>query len=405
MKSRHRLLLKSNLISLFFIAMSFMSITLAWFAYSGLSTVSTDIDVKAWYIEFDKNGNSVSGDITISVDEIAPGMEEKNETVNIKNLGDSDAIIDYDIKSIRILDEEINLDGLSRLEIEDKLAHDYPFHININLGKGYALAKNGVSEFIVSITWPLDSLNDEFDSDWGNSIYNFRKSEEAKLASNPDYVMRQPIRIVLSLRAEQYIGESEGNDLEFSLGHVFLYDVVANKKCDSIEGNCLKTYVLDTNNVVSDDSVTLLPDIYNVYGIGSFNDYLDIYNSIVASWTVNNRPMVAEDLLKVISTDIVNSYLIRDGLSDTLIGNLKYGNRASSVLALSQSYNGYFKFLHNNFNFLNANGCYWLNSEYDVNKAYALKYIDDTYSVIQGLDKNDSCNIVPIINVSKENLK
>ena len=55
MKSRHRLLLKSNLISLFFIAMSFMSITLAWFAYSGLSTVSTDIDVKAWYIEFDKN--------------------------------------------------------------------------------------------------------------------------------------------------------------------------------------------------------------------------------------------------------------------------------------------------------------------------------------------------------------
>ena len=115
MKSRHRLLLKSNLISLFFIAMSFMSITLAWFAYSGLSTVSTDIDVKAWYIEFDKNGNSVSGDITISVDEIAPGMEAKNETVNIKNLGDSDAIIDYDIKSIRILDEEINLDGLSRL--------------------------------------------------------------------------------------------------------------------------------------------------------------------------------------------------------------------------------------------------------------------------------------------------
>ena len=164
----------------------------------------------------------------------------------------------------------------------------------------------------------MDSLNDEFDSDWGNSIYNFRKSEEAKLASNPDYVMRQPIRIVLSLRAEQYIGESEGNDLEFSLGHVFLYDVVANKKCDSIGGNCLKTYVLDTNNVVSDDSVTLLPDIYNVYGIGSFNDYLDIYNSIVASWTVNNRPMVAEDLLKVISTDIVNSYLIRDGLSDTL---------------------------------------------------------------------------------------
>ena len=29
--------------------------TLAWFAYSGLSTVETEIDVKAWYIEFTKD--------------------------------------------------------------------------------------------------------------------------------------------------------------------------------------------------------------------------------------------------------------------------------------------------------------------------------------------------------------
>ena len=67
------------------------------------------------------------------------------------------------------------------------------------------------------------------------------------------------------------------------------------------------------------------------------------------------------------------------------------------------TYNGEIDYKKGSYSHFNLIGI--LNSEYDVNKAYALKYIDDTYSVIQGLDKNDSCNIVPIISVSKENLK
>ena len=49
MKKKH---LKLNIMSLFFVAVSLLSITLAWFAYSGIANTATEVDVKAWYIEF-----------------------------------------------------------------------------------------------------------------------------------------------------------------------------------------------------------------------------------------------------------------------------------------------------------------------------------------------------------------
>ena len=70
-----------------FIVLSFISVTLAWFAYSGLSNVSTVVDVKAWYITLEKNGEEISNDIVISLSEIYPGMETLDEVVKIKNLG------------------------------------------------------------------------------------------------------------------------------------------------------------------------------------------------------------------------------------------------------------------------------------------------------------------------------
>ena len=62
-KKRRKSLLKLNLVSLFFTAVSFISVTLAWFAYSGLVTTYTEVDVKSWYIEFNKKGKAVSNNI------------------------------------------------------------------------------------------------------------------------------------------------------------------------------------------------------------------------------------------------------------------------------------------------------------------------------------------------------
>lgn len=96
-KQRYKRYMRLNIMSLFFAAVSFISITLAWFAYSGLITGRTEVDVKAWYIEFRRNGKLETNNLTITVPEIYPGMTKMNETINIKNMGDSDASISYDI--------------------------------------------------------------------------------------------------------------------------------------------------------------------------------------------------------------------------------------------------------------------------------------------------------------------
>ena len=47
MKERYKKYLKINIIPIIFIATSFIFTTFAWFAYSGLKSVFTAIDVKA----------------------------------------------------------------------------------------------------------------------------------------------------------------------------------------------------------------------------------------------------------------------------------------------------------------------------------------------------------------------
>ena len=83
MENKHKRYLKANLISLFFVAVSFISVTLAWFAYTGFASGSVNVDIKAWYIEF--NGESkADNEIVIPLTNIYPGMDTVVESVNIK---------------------------------------------------------------------------------------------------------------------------------------------------------------------------------------------------------------------------------------------------------------------------------------------------------------------------------
>ena len=133
MNRKNKAYLKINIISLFFIAISSISVTLAWFAYTGIAKVSTEIDIQAWLIEFEKNDTTVSNDIVISLDDIYPGMGTVHEKIKIKNKGDSNAKLSYIIQSVRILDEELKIDDYEQDYLKDKLSHEYPFNINIDL--------------------------------------------------------------------------------------------------------------------------------------------------------------------------------------------------------------------------------------------------------------------------------
>ena len=404
MLEKYKKYAKINIISLFFIAVSFMSITLAWFAYSGLTDVETEIGVKAWYIKFDKKLES--NNVVIALSDMYPGMETVSENVKINNLGDSDAQISYSILSARLLDKKLEETVQDSAKLEDMLSHDYPFHVNINLNNEYAEAHGGESEFTVSVSWPLDSNNDSNDSLWGSESYKFME-EQLKLP--PDQRESQ-IKIVISLKAEQYIGENSARDPDYNLGDVVLYNVANGKKCTTLaeEDTCIKTHIIDVSSKIEDVDVTLLPDLYEDYKKVKFEDYETEFINITRSWNVTTRPLVIDDLLNIVSRDIINSVLIRDELSEQVIGNLKYEGRLETELnnikTINEKYNfSHYKFLNDKFTYLSSSKCYWTNTEYDSNNMFSLVIIDDTYSKIykELKTKEEGCAVVPVIRASK----
>lgn len=423
MNKKTKLYLRLNLISLFFVVVSFISVTLAWFVYTGLSTVSTEVNVKAWYIELEKNGEVVSNDIIISLDDIYPGMDPITEEIKIKNLGDSDAQVNYNIISARILDKEndnyVTSDTLTSDEVEDKIAHEYPFHINIDLSKRYVKAQTDETIFKVSISWPLDSGSyeltcgtetnkfktaDECDSYWGTEAYKFKLNEQKKKDTDESYQMLAPIRLDISLRAEQYIETQNPSDMRYRLGNEILYDVSSNTSCTKEGGTCIRTNVIDINNKIDDATVTLLPKIMETYDSVFFDDINTFYIEQTKSWNVTTQILSVSDVLKVVSKDIENSVLVRPDISDLVIGTLNNENRIDSVITKASSQNGYFKFLKK-FTYFNFNECYWLNGPNNDGFGFAIAPLDEESLKIYLEKKDSKCKVIPVIVAEKINLK
>lgn len=420
--------MRLNIVSLFFIVASFISATLAWFAYSGISNVATEVGVKAWYIQLD--GDIESNRLVVSSPYIYPGMETITEKVNIKNLGDSDAQVKYSILSARILDDPddnyVVGEGENTSEyVEDILSHDYPFHININLSRGHISSGGGESVFEVSISWPLDSGTDSFDSLWGTKAYQFQINEEAKQAQDNNYEIRLPIQIVISLTAEQYLEEDGSSDPRFNLGDTILFDISTNSRCSKLSETCITTYVMDVDNKLGvktdinneicetdngnelcEEKVMLLPDPKNVYASGTYNNYSTLLATVTSGWAANTRPLLIDDIMKIISTDIIDSVLVRNNMSDSIIGKLRNHNRISTELAkvTADNVNGYYQFKNDKFSNLSSTNCYWINTEYNANKGFAVKKIDENVSKVYGEDKTETCKVIPVIMVSKSNL-
>ena len=405
MKARYKRYLKVYMIPIIFIATSFIFTTFAWFAYSGLRKVSTEVDVKAWYIELSKSGDVVTNDIVITLDDVYPGMETVDEIVNIENKGDSDAKLSYKIVSARILDSSISGDALENNQfLSDTLSHEYPFHVNIDLSKNFIKSGGDTSTFEVSVSWPLDSGNDSIDSLWGMNAYNFQQSEQGKVVDNPNYEVRPAVQIVISIVAEQFIDTNTSSDMRYALGDTILYDVLLNKRCYSVSETCLSTTVIDANNTLGDVNVTLLPSLYGNYLSSSFNDYNSKLQEFTSNWSSPTRGLSVDDLLYVVSKDVTNTLLNGDNLSPQIVGYLGYENRINSEINKAISFNGYYTFLNDRYNYLVHSGCYWTTTAYDNDNGFAFGKLNELKSEIYGKLKSDECKVIPVIIAPKNNL-
>lgn len=399
MDKRRKVNIRLSIMSITFMVISFISVTLAWFAYSGLSKVDTDVTVKSWYIEFKRGEEVATKDIVISLDDVKPGMETNTEEIVINNKGDSDASIKYKIEYVKILNEDNMTSSLDTTSdyIEDAIAHNYPFHINIGLDRNNVLLKGEENRFKISVSWPLDSGDDKLDSLWGNKAYQYQKDTNS---SSP------LIKIGISLIAEQVIEDDENElDHNYDLGKLILYDVKDNKACNNISSTCIKTHVIDTKNKIADDTVTLLPSFDNNYLENTFYNSDSLYNNIISSWSANTRKLSVEDVLKVISTDIDNTIIKKEGLSDLILGKVDYKTRASTILDNNSNNNASYVFKNSTFLYLASNTCYFLDGHDNSTFAYSLAKIDNDTSSINMVSKDKTCKVIPVIIASKNSLK
>jgi hypothetical protein len=181
--------------------------------------------------------------------------------------------------------------------------------------------------------------------------------------------------------------------------------VVNNQKCASLSETCLKTYVIDENNTLGDSTVTLLPDPISTYLSGTYNDYSTLLSSYTSGWNATTRSLMVDDILKLVSTDILSSVLVRENISDMIIGSLIYNNRMTTEINKAIAANGYYKYSNAFINYLSSVSCYWTNTEYNTSNAFAVKKIDDINSKIYNELKTTNCNIIPVIIVNKSNLE
>ena len=382
-----------NITTIFFVLLSGISFTFAWFAYNNVVHTGVEIGVSAWHIEFHDGVDEISYEVLIPINSFYPGVEKYSKTIEILNKGDIDAEFSYKISSLRILNDEYNTENQE--ELFDKLSQDFPFLFNVEVDSNYIAAGESILLNIVA-DWPLDSGNDVKDSQWGNAAYNFIKEEEIKSTEDKDYQIRSVIELVLELNTKQYIEENQNvTDNRYLYGNLYNFNINTLESCNIGESECYNFYVIDKNNLKSDTTVNFIlnPQDYIIEG-----NYEAIYTNINAKLKLPT----AKQILEAISRDIIDTNIVIPNISNRILGNVTYSNRSETILNEVAQKNGHIKFSNNYFNNLSSDICYWTSTSYNNVMNYAVKNDSENSIKLYGESKNSSCYFVPIIEITKE---
>lgn len=194
MKKIFKIIKKIKLRHLIILLFLLMFNTYAWFIYTTKVNTTIDAHVSSWNVEFISKEGGVESNLLVSVDKIYPGMTPFEYDVNVKNEGEMKAKLDYEIRTIRIMDDNyIVSDTLSSQEIENQIKQKYPFKINIISNDSKMDPKGGTGNFKIIVSWDYESGDDSKDTTYGNKAYQFYKD-------NPD---EKSIEMNLILKAVQ----------------------------------------------------------------------------------------------------------------------------------------------------------------------------------------------------------
>lgn len=391
----HRILIKINITSIFFFVLSLISVTLAWFAFSNIVTNNMEVSIKAWNISINDENGEVNNTLAISLDDFYPGVDTYTKTVSVHNNGDLPGLFSYNIKKIRILDQEYQIDNDS---LFNQLSQDFPFSFNFSADTNH-LEPDKTLHLNITISWPLDSGDDNVDSDWGNKTAEFLQKEQEKKNQDSSYQIRSCIELVIELNVKQYSEEEnvDISDNEYRLGTKKIINIDNFHSCASTNSTCKEFSVLDANNLEKDTSVTYIM-------VPNQSQTTITYNNLSSVQTNDLIVASLSDILLAISKDIHDSNINISNISSRILGKVDDQTRAQNIINKLISTGGTITFNKQQFNFLDTDSCYWLSDKYGENKAFAIRSKDQDTLEIYGENVSNTCKFVPVVNIKKEGI-
>ena len=177
----------------------FVVSTYAWFStqrdvsFSGLGADLTSWDV-SYYVNNDRN-EILDQIATFTIEELYPGMPERQDVVHIYNLGESSTNIEYELISVKVFGQEvlneldINIDSSTNTTTifsgDTAISDDtqkYPFTVSYTYDKDYL--KN---PYVDDVTTPQSHATFKFNVDWEYEIAGTDAQNAAKDALDTQF--------------------------------------------------------------------------------------------------------------------------------------------------------------------------------------------------------------------------
>lgn len=164
---------KLKTIILLIVFLSFNSY--AWFIYATKVSSGISAHITSWNVRFRAGEEEITTNVVFEVDKIYPGMEPQRKTLTAYNEGEMKAILEYEVKEIRILGDTYKVDETFTQEQLINKLQEYPFKLTFAIDNTNLNAENGSADFDISLIWEFESGDDNLDTYWGEKAYEYNK--------------------------------------------------------------------------------------------------------------------------------------------------------------------------------------------------------------------------------------
>lgn len=164
---------KLKTIILLIVFLSFNSY--AWFIYATKVASGISAHITSWNVRFRAGEEEITTNVVFEVDKIYPGMEPQRKTLTAYNEGEMKALLEYEVKEIRILGDTYKVDETFTQEQLINKLQEYPFKLTFAIDNTNLNAENGSADFDISLIWEFESGDDNLDTYWGEKAYEYNK--------------------------------------------------------------------------------------------------------------------------------------------------------------------------------------------------------------------------------------